>query len=303
MKPYSVCFVIANLVPVKMSLLLHNSKVAEHILNSINLNDNFANVTLKGEDKESFEAHKLVLGASSPVLKELLIDVKETNIVLLLSGYKNQVISDLMQFIYFGEVYVKCEKILDFLDILRQLEIDVGDNFAEKFVTNITSEEEKPTKDEVAFQNKKEKIRKLENSEEFIDDDELERYGFQRQISVNMDGTYCKICNSSFKSTFGLKTHNDSIHLKIKHICTICERSFAQKASLNLHIRSLHDGIRHKCDFCNHEATTKGNLKLHSKMHMNSKIHKCDLCGHVARTKGDLKFHSKVHMNMKIERM
>ena len=60
-------------------------------------------VTLVSDDKVAFRAHKFVLGAGSPVLKDLLLNNPHADPVIFLKGVKSFELNSILQFIYLGK--------------------------------------------------------------------------------------------------------------------------------------------------------------------------------------------------------
>ena len=83
--------------------------------NHFNVNQNYnleelltkniqTDVTLVSDDKVAFSAHKFVLGASSSVLKDLLISNPHSHPIVYLNGVKNFELNSILQFIYLGKI-------------------------------------------------------------------------------------------------------------------------------------------------------------------------------------------------------
>ena len=51
----------------------------------------------------------------------------------------------------------------------------------------------------------------------------------------------CLFCNASFSTKSHLKTHEDSIHKRIKFDCQECGKQFKQKGALTKHINTIHN--------------------------------------------------------------
>ena len=83
----------------------------------------FADVTLVSDDEIQIKAHKIVLSACSPVLKELLLEHPQSQPLLYLSGVKHKQLESILQFMYSGEVIVLKEDIEEFLKIGMDLEM------------------------------------------------------------------------------------------------------------------------------------------------------------------------------------
>ena len=60
-------------------------------------------ILLVSEDHIPFQAHRCVLSASSPVLKDLLLDNFSLNLIYM-RGLKQQEFRSIWQFMYFGEI-------------------------------------------------------------------------------------------------------------------------------------------------------------------------------------------------------
>ena len=62
----------------------------------------FCDVTLVSDDLQQFPAHKVVLGAHSPVLETLLLSLKQNNdnTVLHMRGYTGTSIQRMLKFMY-----------------------------------------------------------------------------------------------------------------------------------------------------------------------------------------------------------
>ena len=92
------------------------------------LNDGFTNfdsadVTLVSDDQIPFQAHKFVLSASSPVLKDLFLDNPSSHPLIYLKGVNQQDLCSILQFMYFGEASINQNRINQFLNNARDLQI------------------------------------------------------------------------------------------------------------------------------------------------------------------------------------
>ena len=85
--------------------------------------NDFADVTLACEDQD-FEVHKLVLSASSPVLKALLQRTKkQTQPMIYMRGMLAKDLEALMDFIYLGEAKIFQANLPTFLAIAEELQV------------------------------------------------------------------------------------------------------------------------------------------------------------------------------------
>ena len=86
-------------------------------------NNNQADVTLVSDDKVAFQAHKFILGASSPVLKELLIDNPHPHPLIYLKGIKKIELKSILRFIYLGKTEIFQSRIKNFFETGKELRI------------------------------------------------------------------------------------------------------------------------------------------------------------------------------------
>ena len=105
--------------------------------------DDFSDVTIITEDQKRFRAHKNILAASSPVLKELLKGQHEANQILFMRGTSSAEIKSILDFIYFGTVTVDNEKVHELVDLAKDLRI--------KQLENIHSMEKEEEVDDTPF--------------------------------------------------------------------------------------------------------------------------------------------------------
>ena len=75
----------------------------------------FSDVTLLSEDLIAVEAHRMVLSAASPVLRNVLRINPTVRTQLFLKGIKHQQLDSVLKFIYHGEVQVPSREINNFL--------------------------------------------------------------------------------------------------------------------------------------------------------------------------------------------
>ena len=92
----------------------------------------FSDVTLLSEDLIAVEAHRMVLSAASPVLRNVLRINPTVRTQLFLKGIKHQQLDSVLKFIYHGEVQVPSAEINNFLKAGRELEITELSNIINK---------------------------------------------------------------------------------------------------------------------------------------------------------------------------
>merc|ERR1719341_524392 len=86
-------------------------------------NNDFSDVTLACEDGQEFEAHKVILAASSPFFQRLLERKKHPHPLIYMRGLKSEDLSAILDFLYCGEANVFQENLDSFLAIAEELKL------------------------------------------------------------------------------------------------------------------------------------------------------------------------------------
>ena len=86
-------------------------------------------VTLVCDDKRQIKAHKIVLSACSPVFKGIINDIPQNNSVIYLRGIQHQEMESILEFMYLGVATFYQERMNEFLNVAKNLEIkEVSNN-------------------------------------------------------------------------------------------------------------------------------------------------------------------------------
>ena len=100
----------------------HNSKLIQ-TFTDLYKNNVLTDVTLVCDDRYRIEAHRIVLCASSPLLRDFITINTQSHPLIYLKGVKGPNLSSIMQFLYTGEVRIKEEEMPSLLQLARELEI------------------------------------------------------------------------------------------------------------------------------------------------------------------------------------
>merc|ERR1712129_388993 len=95
----------------------------------------YSDVTLVSDDKIPFRAHKYVLSASSPVLKNILLHNSHSHPLIYLRGVHHQELESILQFIYLGEASFYHRDMNRFIQVAKDLQIK---QLAETVITENT---------------------------------------------------------------------------------------------------------------------------------------------------------------------
>ena len=84
----------------------------------------FSDVTLACEDGHQMEAHKVILAASSPFFRNLLVKNRHAHPMIYMRGLKSEDLSAIIDFLYCGEANVLQENLDTFLALgLEELKL------------------------------------------------------------------------------------------------------------------------------------------------------------------------------------
>ena len=100
---------------------------------------NFADVTLVSDDHIKIAAHKLILSASSPVLRSMLMDNPHPHPIIFMRGVTFQDLQSLLQFMYIGQVRIYQDRFQEFIALLKDLQV-TGEYEVEEVSESTTSE-------------------------------------------------------------------------------------------------------------------------------------------------------------------
>ena len=97
----------------------HLREMLHEMMKSNELTD----VTLVCDDKKQFKAHKIVLSACSSVFKSIINDLPQNSSVIYLRGIQHQEMESILEFMYLGVATFYQERMNEFLNVAKNLEI------------------------------------------------------------------------------------------------------------------------------------------------------------------------------------
>ena len=95
----------------------------QHMVEEMYSTDYLADVTLICEDQRSLRAHKVILGASSPVFRNINENFREKESVIYLKGIKYELMESVLRFMYLGEVKISEDSMNDLLNVAKEFQI------------------------------------------------------------------------------------------------------------------------------------------------------------------------------------
>ena len=144
---------------------------------SIQEEKDFCDVTLACQDQQ-VRAHKVVLAASSPKLRTILLSNPHPSPLLYLTGVKFSVLENIIRFIYHGEVAISPDQLDSFLEVAEELGVKGlmaprggGETGAEARagVFSTTSQEEEEEREDTRVRNYQETV-----SQELVEEIKVE---------------------------------------------------------------------------------------------------------------------------------
>ena len=211
----------------KYDLNWHNySDHLREMLHALMKSNELTDVTLVCDDKTQFKAHKIVLSACSTVFKSIINDLPQNNSVIYLRGIQHQEMESILQFMYLGVATFYQERMNEFLNVAKNLEVkeiskDV--EFDQDNKTSVAPDITDNYNEPEASNN--ESVQILQHKTDSHDN---------RQISDSFE---------SERNIGGML------------VCDKCESQFTTKGNLKKHIQSKHEGVKYACNYCDYQAT------------------------------------------------
>ena len=86
-------------------------------------NKNFGDVTLVCEEGAKFDAHTIILAASSPVLSNILLSNQHPKPFIYMKGIKSKDLSAILDFVYCGKAKIQQSDLTNFILLAEELKI------------------------------------------------------------------------------------------------------------------------------------------------------------------------------------
>lgn len=224
----------------------------------------FSDVTLVTEDKNIFKAHKNILSACSPFFKNLMTFDSKSSSIIYLKGVDFVELKLIMQFVYLGEATINEERMSEFLEVAKSLEIkELNPKMAEE--GNIDEIDLKPVEGHDIESNKEipNELTSSENQDISLDNLEKDEKNIETWDQGKESLFSCEQCENKYSRSSHLRRHIKAKHEDFKYACEFCDFQTKIQYHHKKHFEESHVGIKYVCEHCNYEATRKGNLKRH----------------------------------------
>ena len=224
----------------------------------------FHDVTLVSSDQQQLSAHKLVLSSCSEYFKNILKQNKHSNPLLCLEGISSMELTNVLDYIYNGELQIYQENLERFLEIAARFQLEgliggeAGDNFnnSKDFDHNEVLDE----KDSM-WQSKKREFHNNVTSE-FVSENKtivnvktLNMENFNSQNFQNMEELDQKIRELMEKDSNGMFR------------CTFCGKISKNPGHTREHVETHIEGLSFSCSYCGKEFRSRNSMRSHYRFH------------------------------------
>lgn len=234
---------------VKWHSFTDHLKIMLHKIRSSGL---YTDVTFICDDQKELKAHMNVVGACSPVLRNIFTVLKGDNPTIYLRGIKHAEMESLLEFMYLGEAKILSDRVNDFLTVAKDLEI-------EELCQRIKGQDLKDVKKESTDEDEEH----FEEEYEIEDMDEMDSDQDQTNKPRNE-----RRKPKERKLRKKVVEKNDSSADNLTHKCSDCDKEYSSPSGLYYHRNSAHKNINFNCKLCDFKATRKEYLNSHmSRLH------------------------------------
>jgi len=297
------------------SYVEHLTEILQSLWNSGEMTD----VTLFCEDNIQFKAHKIVLCASSPIFKKIIGDTNSSNQVIYLRGIQSHEMESILRFIYLGQTSFYQNRIEEFLNVAKILEIKEISAYKNDLQKKTEKEAIKTFVKDVSIQNSQITSKNLEIKKISAVKTDLQKKGekeamqtfFEKepiQESKNTAKIQGEISMEIVKTEFQekeTKTEEKAIQMFLKEEKTKPEKEKNDKKlqKKKNDIKPDRDSFQFACHYCERRFRFRNNLFKHLKATHDTKYkYFCDRCEKKFAKERSLRIHiQSVHEDIKIK--
>jgi len=233
--------------------------------------NNFSDVTLACEDGQQIEAHKIVLTSSSSVLEEILKSFRQPHPLIYLRGVKVQTLTNLVDFIYHGQVDLLEENLEAFLTLAQEMKLKGIENdgksaTTESLTTATPSPPQGPTN-----KRKRAKQEKVVPAE-VLDMEQTEYHDESTDSTKEFDNQTFREKTEEHGELSGITTieeMDEKIQTVMSRVdglwtCNICGKANRNRVNITTHIEGRHtEGVPVACTQCNQVFRNRDALRQH----------------------------------------
>ena len=212
----------------------------------------FVNVTLVSDDEVQFQAHKVVLSASSPFFKNVLKKSPHEHPLIYLNGVSSTSIKYILDYVYQGKVDIYQDQLDSFLDTASKLKI-----FGLTEAPESTEMKNEKTTDII------------EDSTNFM----MKESRSLEPMATNTRRNFAEKTVVSCLDNDGGDTDIEQLLLKISEMtekvdgvytCKVCGKAAKDKTNLGKHIETHIEGLSFSCKMCQKVFRSRDVLRKHN---------------------------------------
>ena len=229
----------------------------------------FTDVTLVCVGNKQIKAHKVILSASSPFFRDLLLsNPQHPNPLVYLKGVQYADMLSIIQFIYLGQTQVEQNHLENFMETAKELEI-------QGLIADKKSRQEKPEGKEsevvkketiwIGDQFQSSEMVDTDIADSIVEDPENENH------EAEDDSFQLSQFNPIIENYGYMNNHQGTVQrkrirsLEKKHSCDQCDYRSIFPQRVREHKMSMHEGIKFSCDLCDKVYSHPNNLRTHKK--------------------------------------
>ena len=230
----------------------------------------FTDVTLVSDDQIQIQAHKIVLSASSRVLKTILVNNPHSHPLIYLKGFQSKELQSLLQFMYLGEANINQDSINEFMEKARDLEV-------KDLIRDAECDEQ--------YKDRSGDRTLIDHSYSY-EDHQIDSPLNDISVMVNQDDDDLSNVDAEDIKQSPSNENSQQYSGGKKHNCEKCEFQTNYKHLLKRHQLNKHEGISYPCNECDLKFAAPGNLKMHQSTKHEGVMYECDKCSYSASRRG-----------------
>ena len=217
--------------------------------------EEYSDVTLMGEDYQPLQAHRIILSSCSEYFKNVLCNSKtRSDPVLCLEGLMQSDLTNVLDFIYNGELQLYSDDLERFVKIAQRLKLEGLTGQDEKEEIEVkpligntedldpigTSDDEAELTDVSNCISSKVKTEKQETKKVILQSEGLDAQELGKKLdelfTVDNSGIYtCKYCSRASNKKSNMREHAE-VHVDgLSFSCDICSKSYRSHSALRRH--------------------------------------------------------------------
>ncbi|KAM9778981.1 GDNF-inducible zinc finger protein 1-like [Syngnathus typhle] len=312
---------------IQLSSKTHHQNIL-NTLHHLRLQGHLSDITVRVDYQghaQTFQAHRVVLAASSDYFRNIFLSLDATPDQITLSNMHPCDFSGFLEFVYTGKAEVaqsrmedmqaaakilKCEELARVCGINHTTQSDVVEESSPATETGIKKPQNSqlpPESSECLSKRSKRKSTRLKwcipiedeafNAEE---DNDNTTYAssphFDKDTqSLNDTEETVLVSGGEDDDESGMVSKRTS---KTTFVCSDCQRSFHYERSYRKHVsacQALRGELVHQCETCMKTFSNRSSLRIHEKhVHSSERLFTCDVCGKTFKRKRDVTRHQKL---------